>query len=847
ALGGHSLLAMRLVAKVREQTGLELSLRALFEHPVVERLAALLSAADKDRLPSIEPEEGAWEDDRVLSYGQVRLWTLDRIEGGSGNYNLPVSVRLKGQLDLSALSEAMRDVIMRHEPLRTIIVEDNGEPIGRVLTSIEVDGLITVEDLTGLSPVEQERRVTDSVAKNSGLAFDFSSDLMVRAHLLRLSDQEHILILVVHHAACDGTSIPLFTQDLSYAYAERLKGHAPAFKALPVSYADHASWQRRLLEGTGELERQLAHWRSSLAGIPELLTLPTDFVRRANRSRIAGQIPLSIDAKTAKSLERLAQAQGTTLFAALMAVYGALLGRLARQDDVVIGFPIEGRRTAEVDELVGFFVNTLSVRIDLAGSPNAQELIERVKNRTVDALVHQEIPFERLVEDLSVNRSLLHAPIFQAWFNWQTQEVGLLSLEGLGEEYLASAVSLSRFDVLLSLSPESDGSITGFFEYDSSLFEHRTAQSWAQQFLRLVDQVVVDNQSPLSSLCLIDESDREKVLRTFNNTTQAVSDLMLPEWFEQHVITSPNEVAVSFAGHTLTYAELDAKANQLAHYLRSKQIGPDDIVAVALDRSVDMVVALLAALKAGAAYLPLDPAYPLERLSFMLGDSQARCVITAGAILTRFKEGMGANPAVTSLLTAALLMDDGELQQTLAALPVESLTNQTRIRALTPHNLAYLIYTSGSSGKPKAAAIQHGGLTNYLSWAHDYYRSEDGTGAPVNTSISFDATITSIWLPLISGRCVHLLPTATEIDALTEILASRQDLSLVKLTPAHISILKERLSPDELTGQARVLVIGGEALRSESVQLWLDHAPETRLINEYGPTETVVGCTVYQA
>ncbi|MGY9016389.1 MAG: condensation domain-containing protein, partial [Rhodospirillales bacterium] len=527
-------------------TGLELSLRALFEHPTVESLAEILFAASQAQLPSIEAGEGAWEDDRVLSYGQVRLWTLDRIEGTSGNYNLPVSVRLTGHINYQALSQALKDVILRHEPLRTVVIEDSGEPIGRVLTTFDVRELIEYEDLSGLAELERDERVDLAVAADSKRPFDFSSDLMVRARLLRLSEQSHVFILVVHHSACDGTSIPLFSKDLSYAYSERLLGRAPAFKVLAVSYADHASWQRGLLEGTGELERQLEHWRTSLSGVPELLTLPTDFVRRADRSRVASQIPIDIDAKMAGALERLAQSRGTTIFTILMAVYGSLLGRLARQDDVVIGFPIEGRRTADIDELVGFFINTLSIRIDLAGSPNTAELIDRVKGRALDALVHQEIPFERLVEDLAVARSLLHAPIFQAWFNWQPQLSGGFSLEGLSEEFLASLVSVSRFDVLLSLAPSADGSISGYLEYDSSLFMKSTVLSWSSQFSRLIEKVVVDSQNPVASFCLINPSDRQKVLQKFNDTDRPVRSGTLPELFAAQVARTPDATALIF-------------------------------------------------------------------------------------------------------------------------------------------------------------------------------------------------------------------------------------------------------------------------------------------------------------
>ncbi|NBO09741.1 MAG: non-ribosomal peptide synthetase, partial [Actinobacteria bacterium] len=488
--------------------GLELPLRALFERPQVEALGVFIdtelqATASTPVRTQIVPGSGRQGEEIVLSYGQTRMWALDRIEGGTAGYNMPAALRLLGAFDVEAFGVALRDVVERHEPLRTVIVETREGPIGRLRDVGEESWLVAVEDLSDLAEADLEEAIKARIEAESDRVFDLSRDVMVRARVLRVGRQEHVLIFVMHHISGDGVSLPVLVRELGSAYAARLRREAPDFSPLAVSYSDYAHWQREWFEESGELERQLAYWREALSGAPDVLSLPTDYARRADRSRKAGYVPVQIDGKTTAALEALAQSHGTTLFAVLMGIYGSLLGRLSRQDDVLIGFPVAGRDQTEIEDLIGFFVNTLVLRVDVSGSPRVFDLIERVKERSLEALSHQDAPFDRLVEDLAVERSLSHTPIFQAMFAWLDQgelqfKLGEASLESLDVQ-----LPTSKFDVTLSLGRQADGSLAGIFEYDASLFAERTVRSWSDQFSRLLEYAVENEERLLSSVSLI--------------------------------------------------------------------------------------------------------------------------------------------------------------------------------------------------------------------------------------------------------------------------------------------------------------------------------------------------------
>jgi len=516
-LGGHSLLAMRLISQIRTRTGLELALRSLFEQPTVAGLAQALAQAQAElqaniasgavavSRPPIVSGQGVLNPQadgtqRALSYGQIRLWTLAQIEGATGHYNMPAALKLSGELQCDALELALRDVINRHEPLRTVIANLDGQPVGYVQTlANEHDAhlaLLSLEDLSTLQDSAREAALEQMIQRDSVAPFDLSRDLMLRARLIKLTDTEHVLTLVMHHIAGDGVSMSVFCQELTQAYQARTHGQAPDWAPLSVSYADHAAWQRAWLEGSGELERQSQSWQAQLAGIPERLSLPTDYPREVTRSRAARYLPVQISAQTTAQLQALANKHQTTLFTVLLAFYGTLLGRLANQNDVVIGSPVAGRTTSEVDGHIGFFVNTLALRVDTSGHPDLNTLIERVKTSVNHALTHQELPFERLVEDLGVTRSLSHTPVFQAMLAWQTQAAFALSLNDLSVEMSPVALDQTKFDLTLSIAPDTDGAIRGIVEYDASLFTESRVAHWITWLVRTLDQAQAMSLTP---------------------------------------------------------------------------------------------------------------------------------------------------------------------------------------------------------------------------------------------------------------------------------------------------------------------------------------------------------------
>jgi hypothetical protein len=424
----------------------------------------------------------------VLSYGQIRFWTLTQIEGATGSYNMPAALRIKGDLRIDVLSLALRDVINRHEPLRTFIVDQEGEPQGYVQEISAEEPILRFEDLSALAEPDREIAIQTFIKEEVATAFDLSRDLMLRTRLLKLNSHEHVLVLVMHHIASDGVSVGLFFNDLSHSYAARLLDQAPSWSNLEISYADFAAWQREWLEESGEIEAQGESWRIQLADIPERLTLPLDHSRDAERSRLAGYERIEIGAHTARSLQILANSHQTTLFTVLIALFGALLSRLSHQTDVVIGSPVAGRTIEQVDGLIGFFVNSLALRVDASGHPDLHRLIERTKGSVTHALEHQDLPFDRLVEELGVGRSLSHTPVFQAMLVWQPHQHSQISLEGLELEVLPVMLERAKFDITLSLSSNADGSLSGMIDYDASLFNAHRVTQWGKSFLRILDQ-----------------------------------------------------------------------------------------------------------------------------------------------------------------------------------------------------------------------------------------------------------------------------------------------------------------------------------------------------------------------
>jgi amino acid adenylation domain-containing protein len=537
----------------------------------------------------------------------------------------------------------------------------------------------------------------------------------------------------------------------------------------------------------------------------------------------------SLDADLTHKLKCLSQQSGITLFMLLLAAFVTLLSRYSGQEEIIVGSPIANRNRREIEPLIGFFVNTLVLRTDMSGNPSFAELLARVRQVTLDAYAHQDLPFEQLVEALQPERSLSHSPLFQVMFTLQNTPLEKVELPGLTLTFLKQEGVTAKFDLTLSMS-ESDQGLMGAWEYNTDLFEVSTIARVAGHFQTLLAAIVANPQQCLAELPLLTAAERHQLLVEWNDTQTAYSqDKCIHQLFEAQVERTPEAVAVVFEDQQFTYRELNVRANQLAHHLQALGVGPEVLVGICVERSLEMVVGLLGILKAGGAYVPLDPTYPSERLAFMLVDARTPVLITQQHLAARLP---------TDKTKVVCLDADWE------AIAQEK--TQNPVSGTTVENLAYVIYTSGSTGKPKGTLILHRGLVNYLTWCTQAYAVDQGEGTLVHSSIAFDLTITGLFAPMLVGRRVELLAEEQGVEALSTRLRHRSNLSLIKITPAHLTLLSQQLSPQAVAGRTRAFIIGGENLLAESLAFWQDCAPDTKLVNEYGPTETVVGCCVYQ-
>ncbi|WP_186098750.1 non-ribosomal peptide synthetase, partial [Burkholderia gladioli] len=821
-LGGHSLSAMQLISQIRRQLGVELELAAIFRHPRLSEQAEALGGALRSTLPSIQP---APRDAALpLSFAQQRLWFLAQLDGGSEAYHTLVGLRLSGTLEKAALQRALDLVLARHEGLRTRFAPGaDGQPV-QFIDSAAGGFALREDDLGGQA--DREAALEALRRDEARIAFDLARGPLIRGRLVRLADDDHVLLVNMHHIVSDGWSIAVLTRDLGAAYDACRRGVAPDLPALPIQYADYALWQRRWLGGA-VMQAQGDYWRAALAGAPALIELPTDRARPAQQDFSGDTVAVEFDEPLTAALKALGQRHGTTLYMSLLAGWAVVLARLSGQDEVVIGSPVAHRTRAEVEGLIGFFTNTLALRFEVPARATVAELLGAARERTLAAQAHQDLPFEQVVEIVRPARSLAHSPIFQTMFAWQNNVRAQLDLAGLRLEVLDEVHRSAKFDMTLELS-EVSGRIRGLIEYATALFERGTIERFLRYLRRVLEAMVRDDTLTLDRLELLEDTERAQVVREWNRSEAAYPAAQLTGMVEAQARRTPEAVALRHGEATLSYARLDARANQIAHALIARGVGPDTRVAICVRRGLDMVTGLLGVLKAGAAYVPIDPAYPAERLAYMLEDCRPQVLLTQAAV----RAGLPEHAFETLSLDADAAVFD--------AMP----DSQPTRRTLAEH-LAYVIYTSGSTGRPKGVMISHGGLSNYLQWALAAYEPAPERGAVVSSSLSFDATVTSLWTPLLCGGTVTLLDEGDEIAGLEAHV--RNAAGLVKITPAHLDALGRRLRAEGIKAKTDAFVIGGEALSAGTVALWQEVGPGARLVNEYGPTETVVGCLVYDA
>jgi amino acid adenylation domain-containing protein len=824
-LGGHSLLATQLVSRVRETFQVEISLRRLFEGPTVSGLALAVEEAlhAGERVPSPPVTLVSRDGNLPLSFAQQRLWFLDQLEPGSAAYNMPLAVRLTGQLEREALERAFAEILRRHEVLRTTFHTTLGRPV-QVINAEQALALPLL-DLSQLPADEREAEMKRLATEEARLSFDLSTGPLLRVQLLRLSGDEHLLLLTLHHIIADGWSMSILTREVAALYRAFDAGESGSLPELPLQYADYAAWQREWLQGEA-LDEQLQYWREQLSDAPSLLELPTDRPRPPVQTQHGARRPIRFSASLSQQLEVLSRRESVTMFMTLLAAFQALLARYSGQQDVLVGTPIAGRTRAEVEPLIGLFVNTLVLRARMDDNPSFRQLLAQVREAALGAYAHQDVPFEMLVEELQPERALSHTPLFQVMFMLQNVPLEATELSELSLSLVAVESGTTKFDLTLSLRETGEG-IYGSLEYNTDLFDEETITLMVEHYERLLDRMVRDPEHRVREISLLSESQRAEVLFDWNQrAAEYPQESCIHQLFQAQVARTPEAVAVSFAGNQLSYLELNRRANQLAHHLRSLGVTTGSHVAICLDHSIETVVCILGVLKAGAAYLPLDPQQPPARLTFMLADAKSTLLLTQQHLGEHFSN------------TAAQLVCIDTQWDVIAQQSSQELAS-----ANTSADTAYLIYTSGSTGEPKAVIISHRSLVNYIYWAARVYLREERLSFALYSSLAFDLTVTSIFTPLVTGNTLFIYSAEDGVPSLLQIL-DENTVGVLKLTPSHLSLLKDRNNHES---SVKRLIVGGESLMTSLArEVSESFGGDVEIYNEYGPTEATVGCMIYQ-
>ena len=819
ALGGHSLLAIRLASRVRAVLGAELPMRAVFEAPTAAGLAVRLRAAGPARAPLTAQARPP----RVpLSFAQQRLWFIGQLEGPSALYNIPFTLRLTGELDAGALEAALADVVGRHEVLRTVFPADGGQPHQQILDPARLEW-----DLEPVPVGADELGAV--VAQICGEAFDLAVGVPLRARLLRLGAGEHVLVVVIHHIATDGWSAGPLARDLSVAYAARRQGEVPGWAPLPVQYADYAIWQRELLGDPDDpgsmVARQVAWWREALDGMPAELALPASRPRPPVPTHRGITVPLEVPAPVHEALAALARQQGVTMFMVIQAALAVLLARLGAGTDIPVGSAVAGRTDEALDELVGFFVNTLVLRTDLAGEPSFIQLLGQVRESWLGALEHQDVPFERLVEDLAPDRSLARHPLFQVVLTLQNIDdvaAEAAGLPGITATPVPAGLAQARFDLSVVVSEVTDadgraGGLLGMVTTAADLFDADTAQAFAARLERVLAAVAVGPKTRLHQIAVLEPAERDQVVATWNDTAAPVPAASVPELIAARAAVAPDAVAVVCGGVHVSYGELDARAGQLAWLLRQAGVGPESVVGLCLERGIDLVTAIVGVWRAGAAYVPVDPGYPPARREFLLADSGAGVLVT----------GPGQDDAGQGEVGQWIVLD--------GPLPEVAPVSAASVRA---GQVAYVIYTSGSTGEPKGVAVTHGGLGNLVAALGPVLGTADEEVRVLQfASFSFDASVLDVAVVLAAGGTLVVATGGQRAEP--RLLGRLVRGAGVRAASVVPSAGAGRAGPGG-SGAVRRLLVGAELTSAALARRW-----ETgrELVNTYGPTEATVMVT----
>ncbi|MGE5409772.1 MAG: amino acid adenylation domain-containing protein, partial [Clostridiales bacterium] len=841
-LGGHSLLAAQVISRIRETFNVDIPLRSIFENPTVASLARVVerSKAASSGL-SIPPIKKVSRDQKLpLSFAQQRLWFLEQLEPDSPFYNIPEIYKIKGEVDLETLQKSLNYVVKRHEVLRTIFISEDGIPRQIVLPELEVK--IELMDFSSYEEIQKNKAVEEILDKQAKTPIKITEAPLFRFSLIKKEKDEFIVLMIIHHIISDDWSTGIMFREISLVYENLLANSAFELEDLSVQYADYAYWQRDWLKGE-ILQKQLNYWKNKLEGIVPMISLPVDHARPAVQTFNGSFVTFEFSEELSQEVKNICRAEGSTLYMVLMAAFQMLLYKYSGQEDFCIGTPIANRNNTDAEKLIGFFVNTLVIRNDAENKISFSKLLKKVKETSLEAYTYQDIPFEQVVEAVQPVRDLSHSPLFQVMF--VIQNAANIKRNIKTTQFQISPVEAhsgtAKFDITLFML-EDNGKIGGAFEYNRDLFERETIEKMIAHYINILKQAVSGPEKKISQIGLLSRQEEDRQLKEINEADQIeLIEGFMHQAFEKQVEKMPEAVALKTLDKEISYSELNRYSNILANRLIDKGIRADDKVAIFLDRSVELVAGLLGILKSGGAYIPVEVSYPKERIRYILEDSRPKIILTkkkySGILneLNNLNEFNGSN---------IIYIDEEEESYGKELNPRKELNPEIEIES---DNLAYIIYTSGSTGKPKGVMISHCGLRSYLSWALNAYPIKEGNGSILHSTIAFDATVTALYPALIAGKSVMILPEGNDIELLGKALLENKDFSLIKITPAHLDILSSQLQDVEIKGLTRSFVIGGENLSYSQIEKWQANAPNTLLFNEYGPTETVVGCIVFEA
>ena len=821
-LGGHSLLATQLMSRISDAFSVELPLRTLFEFPTVAELAQRIEVAKQAEVGMEAPPmlTGERSTPLPLSYAQQRLWFIDQLQPGGISYNVPGAVSIEGPLDAQELERCLHEIVRRHQSLRTRFVSGDDGPQQVIDNELRID--LPVVDVSSLPDDQRESKARELAKAAVVEPFDLTTGPLLRVTLLRLEEQRHVLVVVMHHIISDAWSVGLLEREVSVLYGAFAAGRPSPLPELPIQYPDFSVWQRKYLDRE-VLEKKSEYWKRQLANL-EALELPTDKPRPLIQTEHGANVALNLPVDLTSKLKDLGRQEASTLYMVLLAAFQVLLFRYTGQEDVAVGSPVAGRTRSETEKLIGCFINTLVLRSDLSGDPTFAQLTQRVKEVTLQAFAHQDVPFEKLVEMLQPERNLSRTPLFQALFVLQNAPRSDLQFGAAKVHPFELDLKTTKFDLTLILGETASG-MTGMLQYNTDLFEAATIQRMAANYQVLLESIVAGPEQAISELQLLGGAEEQQLLAEHNQISKGPHEPYVHVLIEQQATKTPDAVAVEHAGRQLTYGDLSSRTNQLGRYLLTLGVGPETRVGLYMDRSVEMVVGLLAVLKAGGAYIPLDPSYPAERIAHILGDGLVSVVLTREHLMNQLPLFAGRtvnldaeDPAVSSQSTA----------------PFETL--------LSPDNLAYIIYTSGSTGKAKGVGVSHDNLW-VSTWARTQYYRDRVEGYLLLSSFSFDSSVAGIFWTLIQGGAL-ILPAEDEHGdavALAKLVAKTNATHLLALPSLYELILRTGFALNSL----KVAIVAGESCSTEIVALHRKQLPNALLVNEYGPTEATVWCTAW--